>query len=199
MKEKSREINKQIEFGLETIDPDRKVEIKLKDLIYIYKTFEEFNRFFHQPMHYSTMQDINIYLGDKDNGAYSIISKMYYDILSKYVPKEIIDKWGDENCPFSIDEYPYYYKIKNDENIDDGTIDIKDKETFINFVKVLKSDYKNNNKQWSANNIDDFIENIISYTKDIDGYYKNMNFETSPKIPTWRIFAQILKGATIYE
>ncbi len=199
MKEKSSEINKQIEFGLETIESDRRVEIKLKDLMYIYKTFEEFNRFFHQPMHYPTMQDINIYLGNEDYGAYSVISKMYYEVLSKYVPKEIMDNWGEENCPFDIDEYPYYYKVKNDENIDDGTIDIKDKETFINFVKSLKSDYENNNKQWSVNSIDDFIENIIAYAEDIDGYYKNMNFETSPKIPTWRIFAQILKGATIYE
>ncbi len=179
MKEKSSQINKQIEFGLETVEPNRKVEIELK--------------------HYPTIEDINIYLGDNNNGAFSVITKMYYKVLSKYIPKEIIDNWGEENCPFEIDEYPYYYKVKNDENIDDGTIDVKDKKTFINFVKELKSDYENNNKQWSVNSIDGFIENIIAYAEDIEGYYKNMEFETSAEIPTWRIFAQILKGATIYE
>ncbi len=198
MKEKSKEINEQIEFGLNTINPNKTVEIKLKDLIYIYKTFEEFNRFFHQPMHYPTIQDINIYLGDKDYGAYSIISEMYYHILDKYIPKEIMDNWGEENCPFDIDKYPYYYKVRNDENIDDGTIDIKDKETFIDFVRSLKSDYQNN-KERAISSIDEFIENICAYAEDIDGYYKNMHFETSTKTPTWRIFAQILKGATIYE
>ena len=32
MKNKSKEINEQIEFGLDSLDPERKIEIKLKDL-----------------------------------------------------------------------------------------------------------------------------------------------------------------------
>jgi len=44
-----------------------------------------------------------------------------------------------------------------------------------------------------------FIEGIASFAQDIDGYYKNMEFDTTAETPTWRIFAQILKGATVYE
>ncbi|VAW10754.1 hypothetical protein MNBD_BACTEROID03-736, partial [hydrothermal vent metagenome] len=47
---KSKDINEQIKFGLNSIDPEKTIEIKLKDFMLIYKTFEEFNRFFHQPM-----------------------------------------------------------------------------------------------------------------------------------------------------
>ncbi len=83
--------------------------------------------------------------------------------------------------------------------MDDGTINIKDKKTFIEFVSKLHAEYKSNGKEWSVNTIDGFIENIAAYAEDIDGYYKNMGFEASPKTPTWRIFAQILKGATVYE
>ncbi|REE07663.1 hypothetical protein DFQ09_11210 [Winogradskyella pacifica] len=165
----------------------------------IYKTFEEFNRFFHQPMHYPTIEDIEIYLRNKDAGAFSVISEIYYKVLPQYLPKEIEDKFGEENDPFDISKYPYYYKVKNDENIDDGTLNISDRKSFSKFAEKLLMDYKKNGEKWEIKRIDDFIENINRYAEDIDGYYKNMNFETSAETPTWRIFAQILKGATVYE
>jgi len=46
MNSKSKEINEQIDFGLDSIDAEATIEIKLKDFMLIYKTFEEFNRFF---------------------------------------------------------------------------------------------------------------------------------------------------------
>jgi len=199
MNTKSKEINEQIEFGLDSIDSEKIIEIKLKDFMLIYKTFEEFNRFFHQPMHYPTIEDIEIYLGNKDSGAFSVISKIYYKILPQYLPKEINDKFGEENDPFDISKYPYYYNVKNDENIDDGTLKVTDRKSFSKFAKNLLIDYKKNGKTWKVNRIDDFIENINRYAEDIDGYYKNMNFDTSAETPTWRIFAQILKGSTVYE
>jgi len=196
---KSKDINEQIKFGLNSIDPEKTIEIKLKDFMLIYKTFEEFNRFFHQPMHYPTLEDIEIYLGNTKFGAYSVISNIFHEVLPKYLPKEIDDKLGGENNPFDISKYPYYYKVKNDENIDDGTLNISDRKSFSEFVDKLLRDYKKNGGTWEVKRIDDFIENINRYAEDIDRYYKNMNFDTSAETPTWRIFAQILKGATVYE
>jgi len=112
MNKKSKDINEQIEFGLDSIDTEKTIEIKLKDFMLIYKTFEEFNRFFHQPMHYQTIEDIEIYLGNKDSGAYSAISKIYYKVLDQYLPKEIEDKFGEENDPLKNPQYPYYYNVK---------------------------------------------------------------------------------------
>ena len=199
MNKKSEDINKQIEFGLNSVDPEKTIEIKLKDFMIIYKTFEEFNRFFHQPMHYPSIEDLEIYLGNKDSGAYSIINKIYYKVLPQYLPKEIEEKFGEEDDPFDISEYPYYYKQKNDENIDDGTLKVTDRKSFSNFANNLLTEYKKNEVKWENNRIENFIEAISAYAEDIDGYYKNMNFETSADTPTWRVFAQILKGATVYE
>ncbi|MHA7863566.1 hypothetical protein [Flagellimonas marinaquae] len=108
--EKSKEINEQIEFGLNSIDPEATIEIKLRDFMFIYKTMEEFNRFFHQRMHYTTIKDIEIFLGDRDAGAYSIIHKLYYDTLHNYMPKEISEKFGKENNPLENPRLPYYYR-----------------------------------------------------------------------------------------
>jgi len=199
MNTKSKEINEQIKFGLDSIDSEKTIEIKLKDFMFIYKTFVEFNRFFHQPMHYPTIEDIEIYLGNKDSGAYSVISEICYKVLPQYLPKEIEDKFGEENDPFDKCEYPYYYKVKNDENINDGTQNITDRKSFYEFAQDLLKEYETEGQNWEAKRIDSFIEGIASYAEDIDGYYRNMKFDTTAETPTWRIFAQILKGATVYE
>ncbi len=115
MNDKSKEINEQIQFGLDTINTKEIIEIKLKDFMLIYKTFEEFNRFFHQPMHYPKIEDVKIYLGNKNSGAFSVISDIYYKILPQYLPKEIEEKFGEENNPFEISKYPYYYEVKRND------------------------------------------------------------------------------------
>jgi len=112
MDKKSKEINEQINFGLASIDPKTKIEIGLKDFMLIYKTFAEFNRFFHQPDHYKTIEDIKIYLGDRNFGAYSVIHNIYYNIMYKYIPKEIEDNIREGNDPFEDPKYPYYYGKK---------------------------------------------------------------------------------------
>ena len=113
MKAKSKEINEQVEYGLDSIDPDSKIEIKLKDFMLIYKTFEEFNRFFHQPDHYKTINDIEGFVGDRNSGAYSLIHKLIYKTLDQYLPKEIDEKFGEEDDPFHHPEFPYYIKGKD--------------------------------------------------------------------------------------
>ena len=147
MNDKSKEINEQINFGLDSIDPEKTIEIKLKDFMLIYKTFEEFNRFFHQPRHYPTIEDIEIYLGNIKAGAFSLITDIYYETLPQYLPKNIKNNFGYENDPFDISKYPYYYKIKNDENIDDGTLNVNDRKSFLKFVKKKIIDYKKNDQK----------------------------------------------------
>ncbi len=109
MYKKSKEVNEQINFGIDSIDPQTKIEINLKDFMLIYKTFEEFNRFFHQPEHFKTIEDIKVYLGDKNFGAYSVIHDIYYNILDKYIPKEIEDNIREGSDPFDNPKPPYYY------------------------------------------------------------------------------------------
>ena len=164
MNTKSKEINEQIEYGLDSIDSEKTIEIKLKDFMLIYKTFEELNRFFHQPMHYPTLEDIEIFLGNKEFGAYSIINKIYFQTLSQYLPKEIEDTLDDENNPLEKPGVPYYYKVKNDENIDDGTVNVTDRAAFSEYMKNLLIEYNRNGQTWEPKRIDDFIEGISRYS-----------------------------------
>ena len=70
------DVESQVEYGLEKVDPTRKIEVSLKDFLYLHNTIEEFIRFFHQPMHYQTLEDVEKFLGNIDKGAFHILCEL---------------------------------------------------------------------------------------------------------------------------
>ncbi|MCP4157649.1 MAG: hypothetical protein GY757_58610 [bacterium] len=81
--------DEQVEYGLDTIDPERTVEVSLRDMVYIYKTLGELNRFFHQPKHSCNWHAVKKFIGDKKQGAYRLISECYYNLLPEVFPEDI--------------------------------------------------------------------------------------------------------------
>lgn len=195
MDKKYTSVEEQVNYGLNSIDPNEEVTIKTRDLMEIFQVFGELNRFFHQPSHYEQLSDVTNFLGNKDQGAYHLIHKMYYQLLSKYIPKHIDEKFGDEDDPFDNPDFPYYYKNNSDDEIDDGTQSIKSKTDFINFLR----NFRTNTEDWENSNLNDFLEALQAYAEDVNGYYKNMNFKRTPDEASWRVFAQLLSGASVYE
>jgi hypothetical protein len=104
-------VEEQIEFGLDTVDPEQKIEISLRDFMYVFQTFGELIRFFHQPMHYPHLKDVEKFLGSKDSGAFAAICRCYYDVLGDLIPEEI-DKVLDETGRFDNPDPPYYFREK---------------------------------------------------------------------------------------
>jgi len=85
-------------------------------------------------MHYPIIEDIELFLGNRDAGAYSKISAVYYNVLPQYLPKAIEDNFGEQIDPFNNPTYPYYYKVKNDEKIDAQRILLRE---FVHMRKIL--------------------------------------------------------------
>lgn len=72
-----------------------------------------------------------------------------------------------------------------------------DKKSFVEFLGLLRKDFEQNN--WENNNLSDFLEAMERYAEDIQGYYKNTNQNVDANNPSWQLFADIFKGATMYE
>ena len=72
------------------------------------------------------------------------------------------------------------------------------RQDFIQFIENLKTDFIEN-KEWENNTIEDYLEAISRYVEDIDGYYKNTNQTVALEKIDWKVFADILKGSSIYE
>ena len=77
--------------------------------------------------------------------------------------------------------------------------DPKNRKEFVKFMDLLIKDYERNYGVWQNLTVEDFLYAIQSYAEDIDGYYKNTNQKIDPNEPSWKVFADILKGARIYE
>lgn len=74
-----------------------------------------------------------------------------------------------------------------------------DSESFIKYLDSLIQDFKDNPEKWANRNLVDFLEAMSSYTADIQGLYDNTNQKVDANKPSWQLFADILKGATMYE
>ncbi|MFI8981156.1 DUF7660 family protein [Ectopseudomonas khazarica] len=76
---------------------------------------------------------------------------------------------------------------------------IQTREDFQQFLALLAEDYRANGQEWESTDIGSFLAALISYSKDIDGYYKNTNQQVDASAPSWRVFAEMLCGARVYE
>jgi hypothetical protein len=74
-------------------------------------------------------------------------------------------------------------------------LEVTDRKSFIKFTEYLRE----NKAEWKNNTLEDFLEALASYAADVDGYYKNTNQNVNADIPSWRVFSDLLIGATMYE
>ncbi len=70
---------------------------------------------------------------------------------------------------------------------------------FIEFLREFKTDLEQNKSEWENQTLEDFLEAMIAYTADVQGYYNNMKMNINADEPTWENFMTILQGASVYE
>ena len=80
-----------VEHGLDTIEPNRTVQLPLRDALYAFKAIGEFVRFFHQPNHWRTLEDVARFIGNRDEGGLHVLWEAYYRRLRDVWPADIED------------------------------------------------------------------------------------------------------------
>ena len=94
--------------GFEVIDPEETVDVNLKDLMYVFSTLQEYQRFFQQPLHYQNMEDIEKFLGSVDSAAgFKLLHTAIHKKMRNMLPKHIDDKYGEGD--FDSPKLPFYY------------------------------------------------------------------------------------------
>jgi hypothetical protein len=71
---------------------EEKIEVDLSEVLRLYAFMEELVAFFHQPLHYQTIEDVQRFIGNRDTGAFSKMSEMYYQVLWDWLPEEEKEK-----------------------------------------------------------------------------------------------------------
>lgn len=75
---------------------------------------------------------------------------------------------------------------------------IQTRKDFISFVRLLVKDFKENPTEWENNNLESFLEALATWVQDMDGYFQNQGLSV-PQHADWKLFAQMLMAAKMYE
>ena len=100
------DVEREVEFGLDQFGLERKVELPLRDLLYAYKAIGEFIRFFHDPDHFTTLADVERFLGNPQEGGLHVLWEAYYQRLRKVWPADVQKAFDDG----TLDRNPFLDK-----------------------------------------------------------------------------------------
>lgn len=75
---------------------------------------------------------------------------------------------------------------------------IQTRADFVAFARALNNDLRNNPQSWNNKELEQYIEALASWAEDMDGYYLN-NGEPAPEKPDWKMVANMLLAAKMYE
>lgn len=78
-----------VEHGLDAIPAERRARGGVRDIMFVYATFRELNRFFHQPTHYPTRQAIEQFSTSEGRGL-DVIDVCLFDKLAAMLPEDLI-------------------------------------------------------------------------------------------------------------
>jgi hypothetical protein len=84
-----------VEFGLDSIPPDRTVTVGLRDLMFIHQTLAEFMQFFHQDLHYPDLAAVNRFLQQSGCGAFDVLREALYNRMHSMLPPDIHAAFGE--------------------------------------------------------------------------------------------------------
>jgi hypothetical protein len=88
-----------VHYGLDSIEPDRRVEVPLRDLMFLHQVLGEFHSFFHQASNYPTVEHVERFLGNAERGAYRLLREAYYKRSTYMLPSDIRERFEAFDFP----------------------------------------------------------------------------------------------------
>lgn len=85
------------------------------------------------------------------------------------------------------------------ENLFNYVKTIRSRADFVEFLNYFNGDYQHNRADWENDNLQDFLSGLEGFATDMDGYYKNTDKSVDVESISWRMVAEMLLAATVYE
>lgn len=76
--------------------------------------------------------------------------------------------------------------------------DVTTREDLADFIRGLREDLAENAEQSENPDLDRYLEALGAVVEDLEGRFMNRG-EAVPTEPSWRLVAEILDAATVYE
>ncbi len=76
---------------------------------------------------------------------------------------------------------------------------VESKDDFLAFLQNYVSSYYDDQTSWDNKDMPGFLSGLEGFARDMEGYYRNSKIEIDFKSPSWRVFADMLLAARVYE
>ena len=86
----------------------------------------------------------------------------------------------------------------NHEEINEYANKITTIDEFSIFIENLIKNHKQQGDDWENDNIEKYLNGVLAFMHNIDGYYEFRGEDVDLERPTWRIVARIFLAARIF-
>jgi hypothetical protein len=69
---------------------------------------------------------------------------------------------------------------------------------FVAFVRALRRSFEEDPAQWENQDLSSYLDALAAWVEDMDGYFQGTEQEP-PDRPSWKLLAQMLAAARVYE
>lgn len=76
---------------------------------------------------------------------------------------------------------------------------VDSKEEFLELLDLLGRDARSNLKEWENDTVERYIEAMLAWATSMENYYRGRALDIDTSKPSWRIFADLLLAARVYE
>lgn len=75
---------------------------------------------------------------------------------------------------------------------------VRTREDLVTFLESLSTDFATNRAAWTNANLASFLDAMSAWSQDMVRFYENGE-EALDSLPPWRVLADILMAARVYE
>jgi hypothetical protein len=86
-----------------------------------------------------------------------------------------------------------------DEALVDSVGKIRSRADLVALIYALQDDLKQHRGDWENLDLATYLGALAAWLNDADGYYRNFKLNVSADVPSWRLFADCLIAARVYE
>jgi len=79
------------------------------------------------------------------------------------------------------------------------TYEMNSRDDLVDFVYVLQNDLKQNPDAWENQDLHTFLGALARFLNDAQGYYRNARLDINADVPSWRLLADSLQAASVYD
>ncbi len=67
------------------------------------------------------------------------------------------------------------------------------------FIYALQSDLRLHPENWENQDLHTYLGALAAFLNDAHGYYRNAKLDISADLPSWRLLADCLQAASVYD